>query len=113
MGPEGHPGDVRVIFTRTSPPAISTSYTRPRSMMFISSSGSFTWRSAWRTASSVSSAGTVITLLLPSPVAELLLPNLAGRVAPHQAAAAACDPPVHPARHGQHARQPERPRQPP
>src|SRR5437762_487760 len=59
MGPAGHPGDVRVIFTRTSPPAISTSYTRPRSMMFISSSGSFTWRSAWRTASSVSSVRTV------------------------------------------------------
>src|SRR2546427_1296970 len=57
MGPAGHPGDVSVMRTSTSPSAIATSYTRPKSMMFMSSSGSFTWRKTLRTTSAVSCAG--------------------------------------------------------
>src|SRR3989454_12740814 len=92
MGPAGQPGDVSVIFTRTSPPSTSTSYTRPRSITFMSSSGSFTCRKASRTVAAFSMA-----VHLPSK------PKLVDRVAPHQTAAPARDPRVQPARHGPHA----------
>src|SRR2546422_43868 len=36
------------MLTSTSPPTTAMSYTRPKSMMFMSSSGSFTWRKALR-----------------------------------------------------------------
>src|SRR3954466_4256320 len=52
--PAGHPGDVRVIRTWTSPASsISTSYTRPISMILRLSSGSLTARIAFRMASAV------------------------------------------------------------
>src|SRR4051812_19416144 len=52
--PAGHPGDVRVMRTWTSPASsISTSYTRPISMMLRLSSGSLTARIAFRMASAV------------------------------------------------------------
>src|SRR6266480_3325812 len=130
MGPAGQPGDVSVIFTRTSPSTISTSYTRPRSMMFMSSSGSLTCRSALRAASALSATGAVITTPLhpvsePSAVPARLPPEhsrmphrppagtaLADARAPHQAVPSPRNPGVHPPRDGPHARDSEAPGQP-
>lgn len=45
-GPDGQPGDVRLMSTRTALPSTAMSYTRPRSTMLRFSSGSFTRRRA-------------------------------------------------------------------
>src|ERR1051326_6791824 len=53
--PEGHPGEVRVMVTFTSPSSLTVaSYTSPMSMMLRPSSGSLTARRAFFTESGVS-----------------------------------------------------------
>src|SRR5690349_19062864 len=74
-------------------------------MMFMSSSGSFTCRSALRTDSSLSATGAVIDN-------SSRYPNLVGRVSAHQAMSLARHPGVHPARHRQYPRNAKQPRQP-
>src|SRR2546430_17292271 len=104
MGPAGHPGDVSVMRTSTSPSAIATSYTRPKSMMFMSSSGSFTWRNTLRTTSAVGCAGAAMdhSFFLYAPQMPLCSSDakLVDRVAAHQAAPLPRDPAVHAPRHG-------------
>src|SRR5213080_451409 len=110
IGPAGHPGEVSVMLTSTSPPTTAMSYTRPKSMMFMSSSGSFTCRKAWRTTSAVSAAGAVMEdsfCFMPSSR------SLVSGVAPHQTAPLPRNPGVDPPGHGAHPGHQEDGREPP
>src|SRR2546425_3306045 len=102
--------------TRTSPASTSTSYTRPKSTMFMSSSGSFTCRKVLRTTSAVSTAGAVMDASSPESrvmhAAPVLRANVVDRVAAHQAAPAPRDPAIEPPSQRQCTRQPERRSQP-
>src|SRR6266566_3958792 len=74
------------------------------STMFMSSSGSFTWRSAWRTVSALSTAVVTMIVLLPA--------NLATWNTPHQTVSPDRDPRIDPAGEWQHAGNPEERREP-
>src|SRR6266536_6222248 len=72
--------------------------------MFMSSSGSFTWRNAWRTVSALSTAVVTMIVLLPA--------NLATWNTPHQTVSPDRDPRIDPAGEWQHAGNPEERREP-